>query len=128
MFLAWADEYFSDENRLNSKLNKKHLYDAYLEYSKINPKFITTTKFKNNLKAFCVWKGYIFNAHMYDPISGKPLNFDRDGRPVEDDKSGGVEYVSLYNRPVNAIDVIPVVAEKNEGTNLIKPNTDDKPF
>lgn len=128
MFLAWADEYFSDENRLNAKLNKKHLYDEYLKYSNINPKFITTTKFKNNLKAFCTWKGYIFNAHMYDPISGKPLNYDRDGRPVEDDKSGGVEYVSLYNRPVNAIDVIPVVVEKNEGTTIIKPKTDDKPF
>ncbi|MBP1678085.1 MAG: putative primase, partial [Bacteroidetes bacterium] len=128
MFLSWADEYFSDDSKLNTQLNKKMLYDEYLKYSNLPPKMITPTRFKNNLKTFCKWKGYKFNAHMYDPLSGKALNFDRDGRPVEDDKSGGIEYVSLYDRPVNGTDIsTPVVKPINQDGVLIPPTT-DKPF
>lgn len=127
MFLGWADEYFSDENRLNTRLNKKTLYDEYIKYSSLPPKTVSPTNFKGKLKAFCEWKMYKFNAHLYDPISGNPLKLDKDGRAIEDDKTGGVEYVSLYNRPVNdpANNVMVTV---NNNNNQLVPGTDDKPF
>ena len=128
MFLSWADEYFSDDSKLNTQLNKKMLYDEYLKHSNLPPKMVTTTRFKNNLKTFCKWKGYKFNAHMYDPLSGKALNFDRDGRPVEDDKSGGIEYVSLYDRPVNGTDISTPVVKPINQDGVLFPSTTDKPF
>lgn len=41
----------------------------------------------------------MFNPQKYDPKSGKPLFFDKDGKPVIDDKAGGVEYVTVGTRP-----------------------------
>lgn len=130
MFLSWADEFFSDEKRLNTKHVKKVLYDEYLKYSGIQIKFYSATRFKNNLKDFCKWKGYKFNAHLYDAKTGRALNFDKDGRPLEDDKSGGVEYVSLWNRPVNSVETIPVViTPAANSTNIVSPKEgEDLPF
>ena len=44
---------------------------------------------------YCSWKGYVFNPHKYDSITGKPFQVDKDGKAVVDDKSGGVEYFTV---------------------------------
>ena len=103
-FLSWADEYFSDPEKLNCRLIRKMLYDEYIRYSNLPPKLVSPTAFKNKIKAFCTWKGYRFNPHMYDVTSGKPLKYDKDGRPDTDDKSGGVEFFWLGTHPVDACD------------------------
>lgn len=121
-FLSWADEYFSDTAKLNVKLVRKSLYDEYLKYSNLPPKIVSPTAFKNKIKAFCTWKSYKFNPHVFDPVSGKPLKYDKDGRPDLDDKSGGVEYFYIGDRPVTAIDAPSV---END---MIVPKDDDKPF
>lgn len=123
-FLSWADEYFSDESRLNVRLVKKTLYDDYIKYSNLPPKLISPTSFKEKIKSFCTWKHYKFNLNMFDPTTLKPLKYDKDGRPIDDDKSGGVEYFSIYNRPVNATE-IPTTTTGN----MVEPaNPEDKPF
>lgn len=40
-------------------------------------------------------EGWVFNPHKYDAKSGLPLFLDKDGKPVIDDKSGGVEYFTI---------------------------------
>lgn len=58
-------------------------------------KYVTPTEFKKRFVKYCTWKGYIFNPSKYDTVTGKPLQFDKDGRPVTDDKAGGVEYFTV---------------------------------
>ena len=124
-FLTWADEYFSDRARLNTPLIKKKLWDAYLEYSNLQAKIFSITRFKDALKSYCEYTGLKFNAHLYDPVTGKPLRYDKDGRAIEDDKSGGIEYVSLYDKPVNAISTPTTTTTGN----MVEPaNPDEKPF
>ena len=111
-FLSWADEYFSDKNKLNCRLIRKTLYDEYLKYSNLPPKIVSPTAFKNKIKSFCKWADYDFNPHMYDPKSGKPRKYDNDGKPDLDDKSGGVEYFWIGNIPVTAVDT-SITTENN---------------
>jgi len=123
-FLSWADEYFSAENKLNAKLVRKILYDEYIKYSNLPPKIVSPTAFKNKIKAFCTWKGYKFNPHMFDPISGKPLKYDKDGKPELDDKAGGIEYFYIGTREVTAI----YSATTTEENMVVPIDKDDLPF
>ena len=93
--IAWADEYFSSPDKFNIRLVKKELYDSFKNYDPTQAKFATPTNFKKRFIMYCDWKGFMFNPHKYDRISGKPLQLDKDGRPVLDDKSGGVEYFMI---------------------------------
>ena len=95
LFITWADEYFSSDEHLNHRLVKKELYDALVNYDPAIRKFIQPTAFKKKLVLYCRWKGYVFNPQKYDPRSGKPLFYDKDGKPILDDKAGGVEYVTI---------------------------------
>lgn len=91
-FLSWADEYFSDDTRRNTRLVRRELYEKFLEYAPDQRKYTTATIFKKKIRQYCEWKGYKFNPHKYDPVTGLSMFFDGDGRPVDDDKAGGVEY------------------------------------
>jgi hypothetical protein len=51
--------------------------------------------FKKKFMQYCLFKGYLFNPHKFDPVTGKPHQFDKDGKPVIDDKAGGIEYFML---------------------------------
>lgn len=105
LFISWADEYFSGDEHLNHRLVKKELYDAFINYDPGARKFVGPTDFKKRLLKYCKWKGYVFNPQKYDPKSGKPLFYDRDGKPILDDKAGGVEYVTVGTVP--GTDVTP---------------------
>ncbi len=99
LFISWADEYFSSDEHLNHRLVKKELYDALVNYDPKNRDFINPNAFKKKLIAYCRWKGFVFNPQKYDPRSGKPLFYDKDGKAIIDDKSGGVEYVTIGTTP-----------------------------
>ena len=94
-FISWADEYYSDENHLNARLPRKELWDSYCNYDPAQRKYCTPTLFKKKLMLYCAWKGLIFNPQKYDSLTKEPYNRDKDGRPVIDDKSGGVEYFTI---------------------------------
>lgn len=93
--ISWADEYFSDPAHLNARLPRKELYDSLCTYDPAQRKFISPTAFKKKFIMYCDWKGYTFNPNKYDSITGKPYHFDKDGKPVIDDKAGGVEYFTV---------------------------------
>jgi len=76
-FIAWADEYFSSAENRNKKIPRKTLSDAYFEYDPLQRKYVTPPEFKKRFVKFCKWKGYAFNPHKYDPITGKPNTLDR---------------------------------------------------
>jgi hypothetical protein len=97
-FLAWAEEYFSDNHKRNRRLPRKELYDAFLEHAPAQRKYCSTTAFKTKILSYCKWKGYTFNPHKYDPVTGIPFQIDKDGQPVIDDKSGGVEYFTIGDK------------------------------
>lgn len=94
-FIAWADEYFSSAENRNKKIPRKTLSDAYFEYDPLQRKYVTPPEFKKRFIKFCKWKGYAFNPNKYDPITGKPNTLDKDGRPIIDDKSGGIEFFTV---------------------------------
>lgn len=95
-FILWADEFFSDEEKLNVRIPRSTLYkDEFLEYAPDQRKWITAPIFKKKFINYCTLKGYVFNPGRYDTTSGLPMFFDKDGNPVLDDKSGGVEYFSI---------------------------------
>ncbi len=103
-FIAWAEEYFSASEKRNARIAKKELQESYFAYDPQQRKYVSPTEFKKRFMKYCQWKGYNFNPQMFDPITGKPFKFDRDGRPITDDKSGGVEYFTLGDKNFSGID------------------------
>ena len=93
--ISWADEYFSDAAKIGTAIPRKELYDAFCNYDPQQRKYISSTAFKKKFKMYCTWKGYVLNPHKYDSVTGLPFQTDKDGRPVVDDKSGGVEYFTI---------------------------------
>lgn len=94
-FLAWAEEYYSSADHLNHREARKVLYDAYLEYSNEPRKYASPTAFKTRIKAFAKYKGLLFNPGRLDAKTRNPLYYDKDGRADIDDKTGGVEYITI---------------------------------
>lgn len=108
-FLTWAEEYYAEnENGQGDHINKREIRrDVYKEASdkvQIPSKFFTATNFKKRLKAFCAYKGYKLNPFLFDPVTGQALNHDNDGNAKVDDKSGGVEYITVANKFFNEAD------------------------
>lgn len=94
-FIAWADEYFSSEKNRNCRITRKQLNESFFEYDPNQRKYVSPTEFKKRFMKYCEWKGYAFNPNRFDPATGKPFSFDKDGRPILDDKAGGVEYFTV---------------------------------
>jgi hypothetical protein len=94
-FISWAEEYFSDEAHRNTAIVRKDLFDDFLAYAPDQRKWCKPTLFKKRIVKYCEWKGYRFNPHRYDSITGLPMFYDKDGKPDTDDKSGGLEYFTI---------------------------------
>lgn len=97
-FDIWACSYYAEspEGHLNQRLARQDLYNTFLETITSDRKtFYSPYKFKQKLGQWCKLKGYILNPGMFDPISGKYTKYDKDGRPILDDKSNGVEYLTV---------------------------------
>lgn len=96
-FLMWAEEYFSDDMHLNTRIVRRTMYDDFLEKSgQRERKYITPPSFKTKIEVFCKYKGFNLNPLQYDPITRKPLHYDKKtGDPILTDKAGGVEYFTI---------------------------------
>lgn len=94
-FLMWADDFFSDPSRFHVRHSRRDLQEKYFEAEPNARKYCTPTEFKKRFRKYCQYKGWIFNPHMFDPLTGTPYKFDRDGRPILDDKAGGIEYFTV---------------------------------
>jgi hypothetical protein len=94
-FISWADEYFSEEGKRNIRIVKRNLCDDFLTYAPDQRKWYKPSLFKKRIIKYCEWKGWKFNPHRYDPLTGLPMFHDKDGKPNTDDKSGGVEYFTI---------------------------------
>ena len=97
-FDIWACGYYAEtpDGHLNQRLSRQELYNTFLGTITSDRKtFYSPYKFKQKLGQWCKLKGYILNPGMFDPISGKYTKYDKDGRPVLDDKSNGVEYLTV---------------------------------
>lgn len=94
-FILWADEFFSDPLRLDIKHSRKELAEKYYEFDPQQRRYVTPNEFKKRFKKWCQLRDYIFNPEMYDPTTGKPYKFDSDGKPITDNKSGGIEYFTV---------------------------------
>ena len=94
-FLDWAEEYFSREENLNTRIYKSLMYDGkpgdedYKEHGDgfvtkypNQRKYTTIVKFKNKMKLYCKFKGWAFNP------SASP-------KPGADIKTGGKEYLEI---------------------------------
>ena len=95
-YLEWADTYFSNVNSLNQRLVKQEVIDDFLFKVPTAKRFYTANGFKTKLKAYCEYRGYSFNPHLYDE-QGNHKKFDNKGKPIDYDKSGGIEYITISN-------------------------------
>ena len=123
-FLTWAEEYFSEEGRMNQKQVRKVMYDNFLDHFPTQRRYTTQTNFKRKFKSFCKYKGYRFNPHKYDPSTKEAFQFDKDGRPMIDDKKGGVEYFVVADENFELEEMIDDEVliskpDKTESTELI---------
>lgn len=94
-FLSWADEYFSDTQKINIPIPKKTLYDTYLAYYPEDRKFSSPTKFKRQIEAWIKYHEYVLNPQMRDPKTGKAIKTDKDGREDFRHCSNGIEYITV---------------------------------
>lgn len=124
-FLQWFDTYFSDAGRFGVLLPRAELQEKYKSFDseKQTGTYVTATLFKKRFKKACEFHGWVFNPNMYDPATGKPIQFDRDGRPVTDYKKGGVEYFM-----VGTPDGKPPVFDYTPPTTASSQDGDDDPF
>lgn len=107
-FLAWAEEYFSDEQtedemgsyaKLNRRNERKEMYDNLLDRNPQLRKYVTASSFAKRIKSFCKYNGFHYNPEkknregddFYDWIKSHP------GGTFfgEADKSGGKEYITI---------------------------------
>ncbi|NQU54358.1 MAG: hypothetical protein HQ522_17675, partial [Bacteroidetes bacterium] len=89
--------YFSNSSSLNQRIIKA---EAYLSYentlSQSQKRFLTANSFKTKLKAYCGYRGFGFNKHLFDE-NGNHKKFDNKQKPIDYDKSGGIEYITISN-------------------------------
>lgn len=96
-FLMWADEYFSDERRLDVEILRSDIYEALKSYvGNGRSQFYTPTGFSKRLRAYCKFRGYLLNPDCYNPSTKEYRRYDNTtGRPVTTIKRGGVEYFMI---------------------------------
>ena len=123
-FISWAEEYFSNEDHINTLIPRKEIYDSFIEYAPDQRRWTSATIFKKKIIKYCEWKGFIFNPQRYDAKSGLPSFFDADGRPDLDHKSGGVEYFNIA--PADSWKA--VAAAKGIDALPFEPDNDKKEF
>jgi hypothetical protein len=98
----WAEEYFDPTGtKLNSRINKRELYQEFTTYAGNQPFGVTPQAFKRKLKLYCTFKGYDYNPDMrgesgeyYNEWKAKHKGSTFIG---QDDKSNGAEYITIYS-------------------------------
>lgn len=101
-FILWADEYYSDDSHRNTRIARKVLYDSLFESIGLHrQKFYTPVSFKKKIRKYCQYRELLYNPHKYDKNTGLPISLDKDGKPNDDDKSGGIEYFMVADSSYN---------------------------
>lgn len=95
-FVEWAESFYHPDNigemdktNLNIALDRKILLDKFYEMFPEQKKYIDTRHFKQKIKAYCKYKGFIFNPGKEDKQTGKPYGGD--------DKRNGAEYFNVFD-------------------------------
>jgi hypothetical protein len=96
-FMSWASDYYGTfidmdpneifSNSMNKKVQRTDLFNDFCFKNPQQKKYVTPTKFKKKLKGYCDYMGLRFNPHIND----------KEGQPGGDDKSGGVEWITIAN-------------------------------
>jgi len=94
-FVSWADEYYQvnddddistlDTPRLNVRIERKELYNEYLDRNPMQKKFATANIFLKRLTAYARFRNFKINPQIPTGLNGRPGH----------DKSGGVEFFTM---------------------------------
>lgn len=104
-FYQWAEIYFDESSdKLNERLARKVMYDAYHSAFPDSKFGVTPSNFRTKLVFYCQFKGYHFNISKPNKDGNSFSDFKR-SNPGESfigeaDKSGGVEYFSVFSQAV----------------------------
>ena len=107
VLLQWAEEYFDPSGtHLNQRIPRKDLWAAFLDAAGgMQGHSVTRTNFKMKIIAYCKYKGYDFNINVPSGGGTEKSVVYSDWKPAHsdetfvggDDKSGGVEYFTVYS-------------------------------
>lgn len=107
VLLQWAEEYFDPSGtHLNQRIPRKELWAAFLDAAGgMQGHSVTRTNFKMKIIAYCKYKGYDFNINVPSGGGTEKSVVYSDWKPAHpdetfvggDDKSGGVEYFTVYS-------------------------------
>ncbi|MBD5318702.1 MAG: hypothetical protein HDS09_05515 [Bacteroides sp.] len=97
----WAEEYYDPcGQNLNERRSRKDLFTCFCEYAGTNGHGVSRSNFRRKIEAYCKFKGYDFNINQPDKLGNvysqwKPSH---QSQPFigESDKSGGVEYFTVF--------------------------------
>jgi hypothetical protein len=98
----WAEVYFdATGHNLNSKVPRKTMFDEFKQSFPDMRSGISQANFKTKLKFYCMFKGFHFNPNRLDKdghsFRSWIANHSGESFIGTDDKSGGVEYISIYD-------------------------------
>lgn len=97
--ISWLSEYYSDPERIGVAIKRNDLMGAYFDYDPMARKNnMSPNTFKKRYKKALEYLGWQYNPNLFDSVTGNPCRYDADGKPVIDDKRGGVEYFTI-NKP-----------------------------
>lgn len=123
-FDNWANAYYAEANgRLNKRISRQEVYTALFEgadgvkgIGHDRKTYYSPQNFKKRLISWCKLHGYVLNPASFNPVTGKYVKYDKDGRPCLDDKSNGIEYLTVgddkFNGGIGSI-VPPSVFSRN---------------
>lgn len=108
-FDNWANAYYAEANgRLNKRIPRQEVYSALFEgadgvkgIGHDRKTFYSPQNFKKRLISWCKLHGYILNPASFNPVTGLYVKYDNDGRPCLDDKSNGIEYLTIGDERFN---------------------------
>lgn len=98
----WAEVYFdSTNNIINSKVPRREMFDDFKSHFPDMRSGISQNNFRTKLCFYCQYKGFHFNPNKLNKEGKSFRSWIRDHQGEafigEADKSGGVEYFSVYD-------------------------------
>lgn len=110
-FLMWAESAFDKSGSyLNRRVNRKEMYDNFLEQFPGQRQFISTTSFRDRLLAYCEFKTLHFNPHKTNEKGQNFASWMRSdpGKPFKGarDSSGGNDYFTVADTEYAKLSVI----------------------
>lgn len=134
-FDNWANAYFSPQTgNMNKRIARQEIYTALFDgcdgvkgIGHERKTFYSPQNFKKRLIQWCKLHNYVLNPQSFDPVTGKYVKYDKDGRPMLDDKSNGVEYLTIGDENFNGgrLAAQPSIFTHEAPIDLSIPGSDD---